>query len=249
MDEVSVDSEKNGLKDSVDYIPYFLNSDRKSDNQSIRLLNFSFCTKNFDFLLEKKKNKITGRKAKNSKEKGLHNKYTSDNMIKKCKTVILRILGNLINKKIKNIFHSNQKRLLKMNQKQIINTHVNYNKLFLYKKLKDIFSENVSSKCKRYPNDYNRRLINELLNQKDKNKKIFFSDLLNLTFLDCVEHFSGLKQIYCLQDLENIDDVCKSLGDDKNYQESFRCYIENFQTIIEKKKPRGKSKSKILINN
>lgn len=245
MDGISYESDKNEMKDSVDFLPFFVNSDRKSDNQSIRLLNFSLCNKNLDFLFEKNKNKRTGRKSKDSKEKGLHNKYTSDNMIKKCKTVTLKILANLINKKIKEVFHTNQKRLMKMNQQQIINSHVNYNKLFLYKKLKDIFSENLSSKCKRYPNDYNRKLINELLNQKDKNKKIFFFDIFNLTFLDCIEHFSGSKKIYCLQDLEKLDDVCESLGEDENYKESFRCYIENFKTIIEKKKPRGKSKPKI----
>ena len=132
-----------------------------------------------------------------------------------------------------------------MNQQQIINSHVNYNKLFLYKKLKDIFSENLSSKCTRYPNDYNRKLIKELLNLKDKSNKKFFLDIFNLTFLDCVEHFSNLKNIYCLQDLEKLDDVCESLGGDENYKESFRCYIENFKTIIEKKKSRGKSKSDI----
>ena len=54
-------------------------------------------------------------------------------MIKKCKTVILKILGNLINKKIKEVFHTNQKRSMKMNQQQIINSHVNfsYNYFFI----------------------------------------------------------------------------------------------------------------------
>ena len=43
-----------------------------------------------------------------------------------------------------------------------------------------------------------------------------------------------------------LDDVCENLGGDESYKESFRCYIENFKTIIEKKKSRGKSKSKII---
>ena len=244
MDEVSIDSEKNGFKDSVDFLPFYLNSDKRSDNQSFKHLNFSLSNKNFDFLFEKKKNKITGRKTKNYNEKGLHNKYTSDNMIKKCKTVVVKILGNLINKKIKDIYHNSQKRLMKMNQEQIINSHVNYNKLFLKKKLIDIFSENLSSKCKRYPNDYNRKLIAELLNLKDKTKKKFFLDIFNLTFLDCVEHFGGSKKIHCLQDLEKLDDICENLNGDDNYKDSFRCYIENFKTIIEKKKSRGSKKSK-----
>jgi len=195
--------------------------------------------------------KVLGRKRAGDKSIRGHTKFSDDNTRRKIKSTLVNNLNDFINTKIEDLYGKDigegmvRKRLMKLGQKQISNASVAFNQKFLYKKLKDIFSENVSSKCKRYPNDYNRRLINELLNQKDKNKKKFFCDLLNLTFLDCVEHFSGLKQIYCLQDLENIDDVCKSLGDDKNYQESFRCYIENFKTIIEKKKPRRKSKSKI----
>ena len=84
MDGISYDSEKNEMKDSVDFLPFFINSDRKSDNQSIKQLNLSLCNKNLEFLSEKNKNKRSGRKSKDSNEKGLHNKYTSDNMIKKC---------------------------------------------------------------------------------------------------------------------------------------------------------------------
>ena len=50
MDEVSIDSEKNGFKDSVDFLPFYLNSDKRSDNQSFKHLNFSLSNKNFDFL-------------------------------------------------------------------------------------------------------------------------------------------------------------------------------------------------------
>ena len=64
--------------------------------------------------------------------------------------------------------------------------------------------------------------------------------------MDCIEHFSGSKKIYCLQDLEKLNDVCESLDGDENYKDSFRCYIENFKTIVEKKKSRGKNKSKII---
>ena len=102
-----------------------------------------------------------GRKKKNSYETGNHNKYTSDNIIRKCKTVLINVLFNFINKKIKDIYKkslensSNTKKLMKMNQSQIINSRVKYNQSFLYKTLKEIFSENLSLRCSKYKNKTN----------------------------------------------------------------------------------------------
>ena len=50
-------------------------------------------------------NQRYGRKTKNSIEKGIHNKYTSDNIIRKCKSVLLKILSNLINNRIKDFYY------------------------------------------------------------------------------------------------------------------------------------------------
>lgn len=60
---------------------------------------------------------------------------------------------------------------MKINQSQVVNSNVKFNQQFLYKKLKDIFSEDVSAKCTRYNKDHNKKLINSLLNEKDKIKK------------------------------------------------------------------------------
>ena len=50
-----------------------------------------------DNVQENAKEKLkVGRKKKNSFEFGNHNKYTSDNIIRKCKTVISKILFNFI---------------------------------------------------------------------------------------------------------------------------------------------------------
>ena len=233
----------------------------QDDNQSSKLVNNSFLNKNYEFFLEKhdkkRKNNNLGRKRKNSSEKGAHNKYTSDNLIRKCKAVMINILSNLINKKISEnyfdelTFQNKRRKLMKMHQHQIVNSNIKYNQLFLNKTLKEIFSENLSKRCTTYSKDHNKNMITELLNDKDLKKREIFEDLFNLTFLDCVKHFRGSKFIIGLKDLQNYDKVVEKLDGDEDYKESFRCYIDNFETIIENKRSRipyqdrkGKGKTK-----
>ena len=239
MDESSFDSEKSESKYSLDFQTF-------SIGLPIKLVNYSYNAKNLKLLLKKK---VLGRKKKDSNEKGLHNKYTSDNIIKKCKSVMINILLNFINKKIKEFFPYKNKRLMTMNQSQISNANVKFNKSFIKKNLKDIFSQNLSSKCKRYPIDYNKNLIIELLNEKNKEAKIFFTEIFNLTFLDCVNHFSKSKNANCLEGLEDIEEVCQNLNGDDNYKESFKGYIENFENIMNKKRERKLKKEKNKNDN
>ena len=232
----------------------------QDDNKSLKLVNNSLFNKNFEItpkIKEKIKNKIFGRKKKNSLEKGTHNKYTSDNLIRKCKAVVINILSKLINKKIYDIYKdditykSKKKKLVKMKQFQIANSNIEFNKLFIHKKLKDIFSENLSSRCTSYSIDHNKNLVNDLLNEKDLTRRNKFQELFELTFLDCVEHLRGSKYIDILEDLEKYDKVCDNLNGDEDYKESFRCYIDNFETIINNKKsrvPYEKRKSRQIKN-
>ena len=189
-----------------------------------------------------------GRKKKNSAETGKHNKYSGDNLIRKCKGVILHYLYLLINQLIrenyKNDVNYNEKtkKLLKINQNQIINSDVEYNKKFIFKTLKDIFSENISMRCSRYNLDHNKKLIKSLINDKDKEKRKLFEKIFNLTFLQCLKHFRGSEKIKELEKLTKYEDVCKSMEDDEDYLYTFKYYIENYEKIMEKKKSRNKKK-------
>ena len=190
------------------------------------------------------KNVNLGRKKKGSSEKGIHNKYTSDNIIRKCKAVFINKLRNFINNKIKIFYEldgqqlSDSKKLMKMNQQQIINSHVKYNQFFLNRTIKEIFSENISSRCNKYSLEHNKNLINDLLKEKDKTKNIFFKDIFSLTFLDCIKHIRGDKNEDCLKGLQNLDEICQNLKTDDEYKESFKTYIIKFESIINNKKSR-----------
>ena len=196
-----------------------------------------------------------GRKKKNSSEIGKHNKYSGDNLIRKCKGIILHylyiLINNIIAENYKYDFNYNEKtkKLLKINQSQIINSDVDFNKDFLNKTLKDIFSENVTLRCSRYDIAHNKNLINSLLSEEDKDKQNLFKKIFNLTFLDCLKHFRGTKTIKELNNLVKYDEICKRFEEDEDYLYSFKFYIENYEKIMENKKSRSKKGKKGKKNN
>ena len=183
-----------------------------------------------------------GRKRKNSNEKGIHNKYSEDNILRKIKSNLLNILYHFINMFIYEIYEGNigkgifKKQLLKMNQRQILDSK--NNKDFLNKKLKYIFSENISEKYTYFPLEFNKNLIQELLNEYDEEKRKNLENLFDLTFLDCLLHFRGDKKIDILQGLESLEDLCQKFEEDKEYLESFRYSVFQFENIILRKKNR-----------
>ncbi len=71
------------------------------------------------------KNNSLGRKRKNSKTKGLHNKYSQDNILRRIKSNILLSLSKYINAKIYNLYKGTigkgtlEKKLKKLSQKKI----------------------------------------------------------------------------------------------------------------------------------
>ena len=138
---------------------------------------------NIRALLDNKpKQKLIGRKKENSRKKDIHDKYAGDNIIKKIKSILLNCLFNFINLVIKNKYNGNigdnlcAKQLVKINKDNILSSK--YSKLLLNKTLKEIFSGKK----------HNEDLIEQLLNEKDEEKRDFFNKLFNLTFVDCLNH-------------------------------------------------------------
>ena len=192
------------------------------------------------------KKTLLGRKKKNSNIKGNHNKFSGDNIIKKIKSNLLISIANFINIKIRQIYNNNigygifRKQLLKMNQRQVVNSKDN--KLFIFKTLKEIFSDDISTKYVSYSISHNKDLIQELINERDEEKRIKFNKLFNLTFFDCLKHFRGNEYIEELQGLDSIDNILEKYKEDEDYLESFKYYILNFEEILERKKNRNNKK-------
>jgi hypothetical protein len=188
------------------------------------------------------------RGRQSAKSIGGHNRFSDDNLRRKVKRLVLNNTKKFINKKINIIYEGNicstisKKELLTINQKQVVDSTVQFNKDFLGKNLGDIFSEDISEKYTMYPPEHNKAIINDLKNEKDLNKRQYFNNLFNINFLGCLEHFRGTKKIEELEGLSGFDDIKKIYENDKYYCETLIYYIMNYETITNKKIKRNKNK-------
>ena len=193
--------------------------------------------------------KAKGRKLKNSKDQGFHNKFTFDNIIRKIKAISMQSFFNFFNNKIKEVYKDSEVKSLwglkKLNQSQIKNSNIEYNRLFFEKSLKDIFSDDITTKWKTEGRDHNKKLIEKLLNEENKGKKIIFEKILNYKFIDIVKYLrgerEGLDELKCLDFDEYMWNKIKK---DENYLIIFKNNMENIEKLIQNKKPRIKKKYK-----
>ena len=123
---------------------------------------------------------------------------------------------------------------------------LNYNKSFSSKQISDIFSDKISGRYTNYPPYHNKRLIIQLLNEKDENKRIYFRKLFCLNFMDCLKHFRGeqhidmLDGLTCFKDIQN--EIINKYDDGNDYYKTMKYYLDNFEKIINKKKARRSRK-------
>ena len=195
-------------------------------------------------------NKVAlGRKRKDIKrELVVHDKFSDDNLGRKVKCTLIDILSSLINKLLDKFYNinfgkkENKKELLKMNQNQITSSKTEYNRNFISKALKDIFSHRISTKYTKHSPDHNKNIINQVLNEKNRDIKIKFENIFNLTFLDCLEHFRGTKYIKELEGMTNLIEYCNKFENDPDYICQFKYFVNNFEKIIFTKKLRNREK-------
>ena len=196
---------------------------------------------------------------KKNNNKKTHDKYSDDNIRKKCKNTVLKYALEFINTIIieqykGNIGHGKFKKELKIvNQKNKINSTVNNDKSFLQKTLKEIFSENISARFYNFPKTHNKVLIESLINEKDEEKKIFFTKIFNITFLECLKYFREDKD-FIKEDLEgfkrfsSITDLL-IIKHGKEYTDMLFQYLKDFQEIINSKKARERRSKKVFFEN
>ena len=188
-----------------------------------------------------------GRKKKDDNSKGIHNKYTNDNIVRKIKHLVLKSFVSFFNKKLKSIYKEDQnilkKELLPLNKEVKYKSSIKFNQILLKRTLKDIYSDNITTRFTNFPKDHNIKLIQKLVNEKDEEKRIYFIGLFNLTFLDCLRHFRGTISIELLEGMNCFKDIQKEFDDDQNYKTKLEYHINNFEKILRKKKPRKRTKN------
>ena len=206
---------------------------------STKEINYS---NNENLFLSKKREKDI---IKQSFEKDT--KYRFDNLKRECKHLVVENVMKFINDKIYEVYKGNigigltKKKLLKLNQSQKANADAEFNKIFIKRSLKEILSQDITKQINFYEQDHNKKLIETLLLEKREN----FEKLFNLTFIECLEHFIGDKQIEELNGLtlftELKDQIIKKHGKEGElYYENLKLFLKDFENKINKAKPRKK---------
>jgi len=214
--------------------------------------------------IEKKKR---GRKPKINLNRG-HTRMDSDNIIKKIKALlfknILAFLNNLFN-----YTTLNNIRLLKLDSKYVNQLNSIFELNLIGMKLKELLSLEVSSKIKKKGKKYNQQIL-----EKIENKNIWMKDekdydtlmfILNLTFRDWLNLFTGkqnfrdLAEYYYVNESSidiniieksfvGINEVLPKLKDnfnfikesDEKYFANFIFFLFNYERWFLIKKPRKK---------
>ena len=122
--------------------------------------------------------------------KNAFHKYIEINLLRKCKFILINHVMNFINKKIREVYNDNIGhgisiiKLFRINRSIIQNDRCDFNRKLMGMILSNIFSENITNRYHHmYPKVKNKIVIEELLNEKDDDKRNYFKNLFNLTFL------------------------------------------------------------------
>ena len=168
----------------------------------------------------------------------------SDNVIKKGRNILLNSIFRFVNKKI-SIFYNNDigkgigiKQFVKISKKELNHSNVEFDKNYLNKKLKEIFSGDISGKFTNFLINKNKELLQTLIEID------YFKELFELTFLQCIEHINGTKFIPLLEGFETIDEMLLNEENklNENDIENYKYIIVNYKQCVENKfsrKPRA----------
>ena len=242
---------KSGKKKSISDIIYQNDNIFNQENS----LNFEYEeVKEKDNYLTKKRGRKTD---KNVGEE--HNRYHADNIIKKIKAKLFEYCIKFINKIINKNDEEGMK-LLKIDYKYTDKLERKMNLELFEMPLIDIFSLDISRKYKSKSKDYNKILINRILEQKievEDYDTIMF--LFNITLNDWIDLFTYKKNILTFINDQNAINVNKTkiqenfiginhllneisekkdFKNDDKYYTLFLLYIFNFQRWFHIKKGR-----------
>ena len=245
--------EGNGINDSLSLVSILDTPIDAPKFSVLDLMKFDDKNQNSDLISKDTSNSVKdkkldtkiGQKVKREEKEN----YSNDNLLRRAKTILFDSLLKYDNYIISKVYNDhigngvNIKKLLKINHSQIKNINANYNRDLIKTSQGKIFSENISKRHTYYPEDHNKRLINKLLNENDDDKRIIFVNLFSKTLKECIQHITGQK-IEELKGLERFyENEINELEEGDEFKKEIKKFIDNYETIINKKKPR-KTKQK-----
>ena len=233
---------------------FYINNSKSTNDQGD--INQDKNENNKNYKKRGRKTKIKHDKNENEEsEQKIHSKFSNDNLTKKCKNIVLKSALESINKKIEEKYKNNigfgkfNKKLQILNQENKVKSTAKDDKLFLHKTLKEIFSDNISSRLYNYSENHNKVIIESLINDEDEEKRIYFNNLFNITFLEYLNYFMSSETcnlnnnsiLYGFKDFSSIKDSLIQ-NNDEDYVNALIEYLKNFEEIINKKRSRNSKK-------
>ena len=234
--------------------------EKEKENKIFEITKEPKKIKDLEEIKELKEFKLLGQK----RESENHTKFAFDNLVRKIKSKLVSAILIILNKSLQKEEKKEIKTPLKETQKQkkgdiksecflkpeqsiMLDTKVKYNLDLLKMTLREIFSKNVSEKVKNYSKehqlDYNKNFIEKI---KDDERKEKTNAILDMTFLQCMEHYRGSKRYDVLSGLEiEYEKDIEQMSDDVEYMENFIEHLKYFEVLYANKKSRNSKKKKM----
>ena len=174
----------------------------------------------------------------------INNGINCSSLSKKIRTIVINEIIDFTNRKIKFYLKDINrgifiKQFLDIDKSDLSHSNVDFDKKFIHFKLKDIFSKDISKKITRYFPGHNRNLLHFLIIPENEGS-YYFSQLFDLSFLDCLEHIRGSKNIELLNGMKNMEEIFESYKSNKNYYDSLIKNMTNYEIYLNRKKSRTK---------
>ena len=201
--------------------------------------------------LKRKRNRTKNNKNNNGEKK--HTKYAFDNIASKIRTNLFKGILVVLNKSLEDQDSAREEKCYtskssgkietKMRDKSFYKINIDeYGKTvkgnldLLKMPLRQIFYQDCSEKYKNYQNN-NKNLLNEISGNSAFNKT---NQILDMTVLQCLEHFRGTQRYDVLDGLEiEYQRLIKKFRDDqeeKDYIEQFKEGLNTFEKNFQGKK-------------
>ena len=174
-------------------------------------------------------------------DKIIHNEFKFDNITNRLKNNLMKSFLSFINKKIEEKYELSEEmkdlKLYVLNNSLASNSNIKFNRDLITMTLKEIFSNKVSTKCKKVSQDQNKNAINNLLNDKDEERRNYFNKIFNLKFIDVLKYLRGETEgLEILEGLE-FDKVCwNKIQKKENLLRYFTLLMSCYEKLKKKRK-------------
>ena len=187
--------------------------------------------------------KVKKRKNYINKDDKRHTKNKNDNIISKIKRALYNHFLIFINNKLKNSKNPklNNLKLVKNGNSAIMFCKKEENLALLKSTLKEILSNNISTKYRKKDSTHNKKIIKKIIHQNDEE----INNILNIKFGELLEIYNLKKENKLFKDFIKIDvdiEMFKEKGEEGCYIEDYEYISKNLKETISSIHPRRKRK-------